>query len=51
LLPCRPAEVQVTSKILKAGKSIVFTSAELFQDGNLIATASATNKLVSHTQK
>jgi|TARA_B110000495_G_scaffold79626_1_gene68421 acyl-coenzyme A thioesterase PaaI-like protein len=51
LLPCRPAEVQVTSKILKAGKSIVFTSAELFQGGNLIATASATNKLVLHAQK
>jgi acyl-coenzyme A thioesterase PaaI-like protein len=47
LLPCRPAEVEVTARILKAGKSIVFTSAELAQDGNLVATASATNKLVS----
>lgn len=46
LLPCRPAEIQVTARILKAGKSIVFTSAELAQDGNLVATASATNKLV-----
>ena len=46
LLPCKPAEVQVTSKILKAGKSIVFTTAELVQNGHLIATASATNKLV-----
>jgi acyl-coenzyme A thioesterase PaaI-like protein len=46
LLPCRPAEVEVTARILKAGKSIVFTSAELAQDGNLVATASATNKLV-----
>jgi len=46
LLPCRPAQVQVTAKILRAGKSIVFTSAELTQDGNLVATASATNKLV-----
>jgi acyl-coenzyme A thioesterase PaaI-like protein len=46
LLPCRPAQVQVAAKILRAGKSIVFTSAELIQDGNLVATASATNKLV-----
>jgi hypothetical protein len=28
------------------GKTIAFTSAEMFQDDKLIATASATNKLV-----
>ena len=44
LLPCRPAEVR--AKVLKMGRSIAFTSAEMFQDDTLIATASATNKLV-----
>ena len=46
LLSCRPAPVELRSKVLKMGKSIAFTSAEMFQDGILIATASATNKLV-----
>ena len=46
LLSCRPAPVELRSKVLKMGKSIAFTSAEMFQDGVLIATASATNKLV-----
>jgi acyl-coenzyme A thioesterase PaaI-like protein len=46
LLSCRPAPVELRSKVLKMGKSIAFTSAEMLQDGILIATASATNKLV-----
>ena len=46
LLSCRPGLVEVQSKVLKMGKSIAFTTAELFQDNQLIATASATNKLV-----
>jgi acyl-coenzyme A thioesterase PaaI-like protein len=46
LVSCRPAPVELRSKVLKMGKSIAFTSAEMFQDGVLIATASATNKLV-----
>ena len=46
LLPCRPKLVEVQAKVLKMGKSIAFTTAELFQDGELLATASATNKLV-----
>ena len=46
LLSCLPAPVELRSKVLKMGKSIAFTSAEMFQDGVLIATASATNKLV-----
>jgi len=47
LLPCVPdKEVQAKSKIIKQGKSIAFTKAEMFQNGNLIATSTATNKLV-----
>jgi len=46
LLSCRPAPVELRAKILKMGKSIAFTSAEMLQDNKLIATASATNKLV-----
>ena len=40
------SEVQAKSKIIKQGKSIAFTKAEMFQNGNLIATSTATNKLV-----
>jgi acyl-coenzyme A thioesterase PaaI-like protein len=50
LLSCRPGLVEVTSKVLKQGKTIAFTTAEMFQDGNLLATASATNKLVKMTK-
>ena len=46
LLSCRPAPVELRAKVLKMGKTIAFTSAEMFQDDKLIATASATNKLV-----
>ena len=47
LLPCKPARLVVNAKILKMGKSIAFTSAELYQDDNLVATATATNKLIT----
>ena len=46
ILSCRPGLLEVQSKVLKMGRSIAFTTAEMYQDGNLIATASATNKLV-----
>ena len=44
---CIPDQ-KVTSraKIIKQGKSIVFTSANLFQKDDLIATASASNKII-----
>lgn len=47
LLPCKPARLEVNAEILKMGKSIAFTSAKLYQDGNLVATATATNKLIT----
>ena len=47
LLPCKPARLVVDAKILKMGKSIAFTSAELYQEDNLVATATATNKLLT----
>ena len=45
LMPCRPSLVEARARVLKMGRSIVFTTAELFQDDKLIATATATNKL------
>ena len=39
-------KVTSRAKIIKQGKSIVFTSANLFQKGDLIATASASNKII-----
>ena len=44
---CIPDQ-KVTSraKIIKQGKSIVFTSANLFQKDDLIATASASDKII-----
>ena len=44
---CKP-DHKVTSraKINKQGKTIVFTSANLFQKDDLIATASASNKII-----
>ena len=38
--------VTAKSKIDKKGKSIVFTSGNLYQDDKLIAVASATNKII-----
>ena len=39
-------KVRSRAKIIKQGKSIVFTSANLFQKDDLIATASASNKII-----
>ena len=39
-------KVTSRAKIIKQGKSIVFTSANLFQEDDLIATASASNKII-----
>lgn len=43
--PCAPGSVEAISKIIQFGKSIAFTEAQLFQNGKLIASATATNKL------
>ena len=40
-------KVTSRAKIIKQGKSIVFTSANLFQKDDLIATASASNKIIN----
>ena len=39
-------KVTSRAKIIKQGKSIVFTSANLFQKDGLIATATASNKII-----
>ena len=39
-------KVTSRAKIIKQGKSIVFTSANLLQKNDLIATASASNKII-----
>ena len=44
--PGAPGEFVASAKITKIGKSIAFTSAELFQGDMLVATATATNKLL-----
>ena len=46
LAPGKPGEFVASSKIDRLGKSVAFTSATLHQGDLLIATASATNKLV-----
>jgi uncharacterized protein (TIGR00369 family) len=46
LAPGAPGEVVASASITKMGKSIAFTSAELFQGDSLVATATATNKLL-----
>ena len=45
-MPCAPGDVRVVSKIIKEGKSISFTEAKLFQNDQLIAISTATNKIV-----
>ena len=42
----RPGKLTCQSKIIKLGKSIGFSSAELYQNEELIATASSSLKLV-----
>ncbi len=44
---CSPAKVEVYSSIAKEGKSIIFTEAKLYQNNKLIASATATNKMIS----
>lgn len=46
LAPGKPGEFIASSKIDRLGKSVAFTSATLHQGDLLIATASATNKLI-----
>ena len=46
LAPGKPGEFVASSKIDRLGKSVAFTSATLHQGDLLIATASATNKLI-----
>lgn len=46
LAPGSPGQFTASAKVDKLGKSISFTSANLHQHGALIATATATNKLV-----
>ena len=47
LKPCAPnILVKATGKIVRKGKSVVFTTGELYQDNVLIAVASATNKII-----
>ena len=41
-------KVTSRAKIIKQGKSIVFTTANLFQKDDLIAIASASNKIIKH---
>ena len=49
LLPCRPSMVKVIASIEREGKSIIFTNAKMFQNKELIATASSINKLIPNT--
>ena len=46
LAPGKPGEFIASSQIDRLGKSVAFTSATLHQGDLLIATASATNKLI-----
>ena len=46
LRPCAPGPVKTVAKITKEGKSICFTEAVLYQNNIVIATSSATNKIV-----
>ena len=47
LKSCSPnIKTTAIGKIIKKGKSVTFTTGELYQDGNLVAVASATNKII-----
>ena len=41
--------VKVIASIEREGKSIIFTNAKMFQNKELIATASSINKLIPNT--
>jgi acyl-coenzyme A thioesterase PaaI-like protein len=46
IAPGSPGEFVAKGEITKMGKSIAFTSSELYQGDTLIATATATNKMI-----
>ena len=46
IAPGSPGEFVAKGEITEMGKSIAFTSGELFQGETLIATATATNKMI-----
>jgi len=47
LKPCVPNKlVKATGKIVRKGKSIAYTSGELYQEDKLIAIGTATNKII-----
>ena len=47
LKPCVPdVLVKATGRIVRKGKSVVFTSGEIYQNNRLIAIATATNKII-----
>ena len=48
LRPCAPGPLKTIATITKEGNSICFTDAALYQNDVLIATSSATNKLVDN---
>ena len=47
LRPCTVGEITVKAKYIKDGKTIAYTSAELFQNDKIVASATATSKFVS----
>ena len=46
LRPCAPGPLKTVAMIIKEGRSICFTEAVLYQNDKIIATSSATNKMV-----
>ena len=46
LRPCTVGEILVKAKYIKEGRTIAYTSAELFQNEKIVASATATSKLV-----
>ena len=46
IAPGKPGEYVAKGEITKMGQSIAFTSSKLFQGETLIATATATNKMI-----
>ena len=46
LRPCAVGEILVRAKYIKEGRTIAYTSAELFQNDKIVASATATSKLV-----
>ena len=46
LRPCIVGEITVIAKYIKDGKTISYTSAKLFQNDKIVASATATSKLV-----